>query len=61
MLRLIRDKNIAILNLQITRSFGNEKHNACAIFSLRLNRRHHAEEVIADLSAIKNVNMVYEL
>ena len=35
-LKLYREQNVKILNMEITRSAGSEKHNACVIFLLRL-------------------------
>ena len=60
-LRLFRELNLKILNLEITRSAGSEKHNACAIFSLRLNKKCRVEKLLADLHAVKGVASVEEL
>ena len=60
-LRLFRELNLKILNLEITRSVGSEKHNACAIFSLRLNKKCKVEKLLADLHTIKGVASVEEL
>ena len=37
-LKLFRNRNLKVLNMEITRSSSSEKHNACAIFSIRLNK-----------------------
>ena len=60
-LRLFRELNLKILNLEITRSAGSEKHNACAIFSLRLNKKCKVEKLLADLHAVDGVASVEEL
>ena len=60
-LRLFRELNLKILNLEITRSAGSEKHNACAIFSLRLNKKCTVERLLADLHAVEGVASVEEL
>ena len=60
-LRLFRELNLKILNLEITRSAGSEKHNACAIFSLRLNKKCKVERLLADLHAVDGVASVEEL
>ncbi len=60
-LRLFRELNLKILNLEITRSAGSEKHNACAIFSLRLNKKCKVERLLADLHAVEGVASVEEL
>lgn len=60
-LRLFRELNLKILNLEITRSAGSEKHNACAIFSLRLNKKCKVEKLLADIHTIEGVATVEEL
>ena len=60
-LRLFRELNLKILNLEITRSAGSEKHNACAIFSLRLNKKCKVERLLAYLHAVEGVASVEEL
>ena len=37
-LQLFRERQLKILHMEITRATGSEAHNACAIFSLRLNK-----------------------
>ena len=59
-LKLYRDKNVKILNMEITRPTGSEKHNACAIFLLRL-RKITADRLIAEMNAIEGTLLVEEL
>ena len=56
-----RELNLKILNLEITRPTGSEHHNACAIFSLRLNKRCRVEKLLADIHATQGVLSVEEL
>ena len=60
-LKLYRELNLKILNMEITRSTGSEKHNACAIFSLRLNKRCKVEQLVAKVSGTEGVVAVEEL
>lgn len=59
-LKLYREQNVKILNMEITRSAGSEKHNACVIFLLRL-RKLRAEQLVARLNAVQGVLSVEEL
>ena len=60
-LKLYRELNLKILNMEITRSTGSEKHNACAIFSLRLNKRCKVEQLVSKVSGTEGVVSVEEL
>ena len=60
-LGLFRRRNIKVQNMEITRSAGNEKHNACAIFSLRMNRKYKVEQLLRDVSSREGVLSVEEL
>jgi len=60
-LKLFRELNLKILNLEITRPTGSEHHNACAIFSLRLNKKCKVEKLLADIHATRGVLSVEEL
>ena len=60
-LKLYREKNVKVLNMEITRSTGSEKHNACAIFSLRLNKKCKVEQLLAKVSGTEGVVSVEEL
>ena len=59
-LKLYREQNVKILNMEITRSAGSEKHNACVIVLLRL-RKLRAEQLVARLNAVQGVLSVEEL
>ncbi|MDO4173969.1 MAG: MgtC/SapB family protein [Eubacteriales bacterium] len=60
-LKLYREMDLKILNMEITRSRGSKKHNACAIFTLRLNRSFPVDRVIKTVSATEGVILVEEL
>ena len=59
--QLYREKKIKMLNLEITRSVGSEKHNACAIFTLRLNKQCRINELLSLINAIDGVVFAEEL
>ena len=60
-LKLYREKNVKVLNMEITRATGSEHHNACAIFSLRLNKKIRTEKLLVDVKATEGVVSVEEL
>ena len=60
-LKLYRERELKVLNMEITRSTESETHNACAIFTLRLNRRCSLEVLLANMNAIPGVVSVEEL
>ncbi len=60
-LKLYREREVKVLNLEITRSTGSEHHNACAIFTLRLNKRCRVENLLRMVTATKGVVSVEEL
>ena len=60
-LKLYRERSVKVLNLEITRSAGSEHHNACAIFTLRLNKHCGVESILEAVSATKGVVSVEEL
>lgn len=60
-LKLYRSRNLKVLNMEITRSSGSEKHNACAIFSLRLNRKTKIDDLLSQVSGIEGMIVVEEL
>ena len=60
-LRLYRERELKVLNMEITRSTGSDNHNACAIFTLRLNRKCSAEQLLTEMNAISGVVSVEEL
>ena len=61
LLRLYREQGLKVVNLEITRSKGSEKHNACAIFTIRMDRRHTVEQLLRDIIAVDGVFQVEEL
>ena len=60
-LKLYRSRNLKVLNMEITRSSGSEKHNACAIFSLRLNRKTKIDDLLSQVNRIEGMIVVEEL
>ena len=60
-LLLFRELNLKVLNMEITRATGSEHHNACAIFSLRLNKKCRIERLLALMNATDGVLSVEEL
>lgn len=60
-LKLYRERNVKVLNLEITRSTGSEHHNACAIFTLWLNKQCKVEELLRIVTVTKGVVAVEEL
>ena len=61
MLQLYQELNIKVLNMEITRSTGTEKHNACVIFSLRLNKQCTPGKLMAAFQGIEGILSVEEL
>ena len=61
LLHLYREQGLKVVNLEITRSKGSEKHNACAIFTIRMDRKHTVEGLLRDIIAIDGVFQVEEL
>ena len=61
LLRLYREQGLKVVNLEITRSKGSEKHNACAIFTVRMDRKHTVENLLRDIIALDGVFQVEEL
>lgn len=60
-LRIYREIEVKILSMEITRAQGSDNHNACAIFTLRLNRRWKKEQVIAKINFLDGVLALEEL
>ena len=60
-LKLYREKNVKVLNMEITRATGSEHHNACAIFSLRLNKKCKVELLLDAIHRVEGVAAVEEL
>lgn len=60
-LRLYRERELKVLNMEITRSAETEKHNACAIFTLRLNKKYSMNTLLAEMNTVPGVVSVEEL
>lgn len=60
-LRLYREHDLKLLNMEITRHADGDKATSCAIFTLRLNKRNSAEWVVQQLHEIKGVDVVEEM
>ena len=60
-LKLYRERELKVLNMEITRSVESETHNACAIFTLRLNKKCSAEKLLAEMNTVPGVVSVEEL
>ena len=60
-LYLFRVSHLKLQNMEITRAAGSDQHNACAIFSLRLNKNFSVKELLERVSVIDGVVSVEEL
>ena len=60
-LRLYREKDVKVLDMEITRAAGSGRYNACAIFSLRLSRKIRTEDLLIEVKAAEGVVAVEEL
>lgn len=60
-LKLYHDRNLKILNMEITRATGSKKHNACAIFTLRLYKNCKVGQLVDSVAAVRGVISVEEL
>ena len=60
-LKVYREHDVKVLDMEITRANGSEHHNACAIFSLRLNKKIRIEKLMVDINATEGVVSVEEL
>lgn len=60
-LRQLREGNIKVLNVEITRARKDEQHNACVIFSLRLNKKNPLQKLIQQLLQTEGILSVEEL
>ena len=60
-LKLYRENELKVLNMEITRFKESETHNACAIFSLRLNKRCGVEKLLSQMHTVPGVVTVEEL
>ena len=60
-LTFLRDNRIKVLSMEITRSSGNEKHKATAIFLLRLDRKISRVEFLRELRKVEGVCSIESL
>lgn len=61
LLRRFREKRIRVLNMEITNAVKNEKHNASAIFFLRLHKRCRPAQILESIRSLENVVIAVEL
>ena len=61
LLREFRERGLKILNMGIIHSHSNEKHNACAIFTLRLHKGLDVDLIQQDIRSTSGVVSVREL
>ena len=57
-LRVLKEQEAKVLNVEITRTTGTEKHNACALFYLRISRQTNP---VALVEAIHNTEGVISI
>ena len=60
-LRLFRENRVSLQDMEITRTSGNENHNACAIFSLRFSKGASVDDLLTQVTRIDGVVSVQEL
>ena len=60
-LHLYQVQRVKVLHTEITRHADREHHNACAIFSLRLNKNWPPDRLMAALHHIDGIVSVEEL
>lgn len=60
-LLLFRVCQLTLQNMEITRDKGEGPHNACAIFSLRLNKHYTVEELLTHIRTMEGVVSIQEL
>ena len=61
LLREFRERGLKILNMGIIHSSSNERHNACAIFTLRLHKGMDVDRIQQEITATAGVVSVREL
>lgn len=61
LLKLFRDLDLKILNMGIIRPDRSERHNACAIFTLRLKKGTNQEELLDQVRSTAGVVSVRQL
>lgn len=60
-LKVFRDLNVKVTNLEITRSSESGKHNSCAVFTLQLNKKCTVEQMMHQVTGTEGVVSVEEL
>ena len=60
-LRIFHERQLTILHMEITRAAGSEGYNACALFSLRLNKSCKVGELLKSILAEEGIVSVEEL
>ena len=60
-LRLYRELDLKLLDMEITRNADGDKITSCEIFTLRLNKKCKADWLLGQLHAIKGIVLVEEL
>ena len=58
---IFRQMDVKVVNLEITRAIENERHNASALFVIRLNRRFSADKVVEAVNKVEGVFSIYEI
>ena len=60
-LELYQERNVRVLNLEITRGTGDDEHSSCAVFFLRLDKSFAADELLDRVRGVPGVVLVEEL
>lgn len=60
-LKVLQEKSIKVLNMEITRSTGNETHNACVFFSLRLHKKCSIDQLLQEMLMVNGVISIEEI
>lgn len=60
-LRFFRERDMNLLDIEITRHADGDKMTSCAIFTVRLNRRHQLEHLLEQLRQIRDIVIVEEM
>lgn len=58
---IFRQMGVKVVNLEITRATENERHNASALFVIRLNHRFPAKKVLEAVHKVEGVFSIYEI
>lgn len=60
-LQLFQQKNVRVLNMEITRAPGNELPDAYVFFFLRLDKKNPVDQILLEIRTIKGVLSVEEI